>query len=35
VATLQIAGKDEAFIIDIIKLSNSEKLDKMLTMLFT
>lgn len=31
VATLQIAGKNEAFIIDIIKLSKSNKLDKMLT----
>jgi hypothetical protein len=34
-ATLQIAGKDEAFIIDVIKLSKSKKLDQMLTKLFT
>ena len=34
-ATLQIAGKDEAFIIDILKLSKSKKLDNLLTQLFT
>ena len=33
-ATLQIAGKDEAYIIDMIKLGKSSKLDKMLTSLF-
>ena len=35
IATFQIAGKDEAYIIDMIKLGKSNKLDKMLTSLFT
>jgi hypothetical protein len=34
-ATLQIAGKDEAFIIDILKLSKSKKLDNMLSSIFS
>jgi hypothetical protein len=34
-AILQIAGKGEAFIIDILKLSKSQKLDKVLKEIFT